>query len=176
MMTFCLSEPIPIRDRGWPVEREPPKGVVRRQAVCLHRLHVQPGRHRRTALPSVRAQRKRLLLRPLTARVNDAGKIQNMWKPLKLKLQRSSVISNFCLQQTDNYWFGSISFMLVLSRLLPHSYQTHLDSPKQLFIIKFHSIQSDPLISVLNTQVMTWFLRLNKEIWIHLQNYCLFTG
>jgi hypothetical protein len=26
----------------------------------------------------VRAQRKRLLLRPLTARVNDAGKIQNM--------------------------------------------------------------------------------------------------
>jgi hypothetical protein len=24
------------------VEREPPQGVVRRQAVCLHRLHVQP--------------------------------------------------------------------------------------------------------------------------------------
>jgi hypothetical protein len=26
----------------------------------------------------VRAQRKRLLLRPLTARVNDAGKIRNL--------------------------------------------------------------------------------------------------
>jgi len=78
MMTFFLSEPIPVRDRGRPAEREPPQGVVRRQAVCLHRLHVQPGRHRRTALPSVRAQRKRLLLRPLTTRVNDAGKIRNL--------------------------------------------------------------------------------------------------
>ena len=48
----------------------------------LHRVPVQPRRHRRPAVPTVRAKRKRKLLRPLAPRSHDEGQESISIEPL----------------------------------------------------------------------------------------------
>jgi hypothetical protein len=103
-------------------------GVVRREAVRRHRLHVQPSGYGQPALLAVRSQRKYILLRPHPPRSHVASESRSR-SPLRksgriVLLQDVKAVITHSIHSTLNS-IGGIQVLFPLFSQLDLPYETN---------------------------------------------------